>query len=51
MLRRKEPFDMNKFLGAGDDSRTPNWTKKGETLNKAAKTKCIEECLPVAVGR
>jgi len=51
MLRRKEPFDMNKFLGAGDASRKHNWTKKGETLNKAAKTKCIEECQPVAVGR
>jgi transposase len=50
MLKRKEPFDMNKFLGAGDASRTHNWTKEGETLNKAAKTKCIEECQPVAVG-
>ncbi len=44
MLKRKEPFDMNKFLGAGDASQTPNRTKKGETFNEAAKTKCTEEC-------
>ncbi len=49
MLRRKEPFDMNKFLGAGDASQTPNWTKEGATLNKASDTKCIEECEAVAV--
>jgi len=50
MLKRKEPFDLNKFLGAGDASLSPNWTDHGETLNKAARTKCIEECQPVAVG-
>ncbi|MCP4647068.1 MAG: IS110 family transposase [bacterium] len=51
MLRRKEPFDMNKFLGAGDASWKSNWTEKGETLKKVAKTKCIEECQLVAVGQ
>ena len=49
MLRRKEPFDMNKFLGTGDASPTPNWTKRGATLNKASEIKCIEECEAVAV--
>jgi len=51
MLKRKEPFDMNKFLGAGNASQKYNWTDHGETLNEAAKTKCIEECQPVAVGQ
>ena len=49
MLRRKEPFDMNKFLGAGNVSQTPNWTDEGETLVRAAKNKCIEECETAAV--
>lgn len=44
MLRRKEVFDMNKFLGAGNASPTPNRTDDGETLNQAAKTNCIGEC-------
>lgn len=50
MLRRKEVFDMKKFLGAGDASLSSNRTDHGEILNKAAKTKCMEECRPVAVG-
>lgn len=49
MLRRKEPFDLNKFLGAGDVSQTPNRDEKGKTLNRAAKIKCIEECETAAV--
>jgi len=32
MLRRKEPFDLNKFLGTGDASQTPNRTDHGVTL-------------------
>ena len=51
MLRRKEVFDMNKFLGAGDDSQTSNWTNNGETLNYATENKCIDECQAVAVRR
>ena len=49
MLKRKEPFDLNKFLGAGDVSQTPNRDEKGKTLKRAAKTKCIEECQTAAV--
>ena len=49
MLRRKEPFDMNKFLGAGNASQTPNRTEEGETFVRAAKIKCIEECETAAV--
>jgi transposase len=51
MLRRKEVFDMNKFLGAGNASLLPNRTDHGETLDKAANENCIEECEPVAVGQ
>ena len=47
MLRRKEVFDMNKFLGAGNASSSYNRTDHGETFIKAAKTNCIEECEPV----
>ncbi len=49
MLRRKEPFDLNKFLGAGDVSQMPNRDEKGKTSNRAAKIKCIEECETAAV--
>ena len=49
MLKRREPFDMNKFLGAGNASSAPNWTHQGKTSPPAAKNKCIEECPSVAV--
>jgi transposase len=49
MLKRKEMFDMNKFLGAGDASYTPNWTGQRETLDKATGMNCIKECESVAI--
>lgn len=49
MLRRREPFDMNKFLGAGNASPKPNWTEQGKTSPKAAKKKCIIECPSAAM--
>ena len=49
MLKRREPFDMTKFLGAGNASSAPNRTDCGETFKEAAKTKCIDECEPVAL--
>lgn len=51
MLKRREPFDMKKFLGAGDASSTPNRTNQGKTSAPAAKTKCIAECPSVAAGQ
>ena len=41
MLRRKEVFDMNKFLGAGDASLLHNRTDHGETLKEEPEEKCI----------
>lgn len=49
MLKRREPFDMNKFLGAGDASQTPNRTNQGKTSPISAKKNCIAECPSVAV--
>ena len=49
MLRRREPFDMIKFLGAGNASPKPNWTEQGKTIKEAAQTKCIVECPSVAM--